>query len=287
MKSAKIDLNPDVPGRVRRLRWLSGALLSLILLFAGCTTPPPTLSPPGYSYLDVPPNSAADSSQVRLTRVIWGPYLLRFLGTTALGDHVPLQALLYKNDQLVEWWPEHQNVQVHDGTWEIAINANDYHVPEEIPQPGAGYSLEIFEPNYVMISTRYDLPFPGPPGEEVPADNVTGAALDGTAWSLTSINGHSPVLFSHITLYFSGGSARGSAGCNSYGSQYETKSPDLIGFSAPISTQVGCRWKAITNQEHDYLTALSDVAAYRLVDNRLELYDVMTNQRSLVFTRAR
>lgn len=255
---------------------------------AGCAkSPPPTLSPTGYSYLDLPTNDSLGSSQLRLTRVIWGPYLLRFLGTTDLGDHVPLQALLYKDGQLVEWWPDHQNVQMHKGTWEIAINANDYNVPGEFPQPGAGYALEVFEPNYASLSVHFDLPFPGPPGEEVPADNVTGAALDGTAWSLTSINGRSPLIFTQITLEFSGGSVSGSGGCNTYGARYKTRSPDLIGFSSPISTLLGCWWKAITNQEHDFLNTLSNAAAYRLVDNRLELYDVLTNQRSLVFVRAR
>jgi len=273
---------------MRFTKWLPAAALAVLLLVAGCTNAAPaTLRPVGYSYLDYPPDGTPDSSQIRLTRVIWGPYLVRFLGTTSLGDHVPLQALLYKDDQMVEWWPEHKNVLVHDGTWEIAINANDYHVPGEIPQPRAGYSLEIFEPNYVIISTRFNLDFPGPPGAEVPADNVTGAALDGTRWTLSSINGHSPVLFTHVTLYFSGGGARGSAGCNSYGSQYETKSPNLIGFSSPISTLVACWWKAITNQEHAYLNALDNAACFRIVGNRLELYDVVTNKRSLVFTRLR
>ncbi len=280
-------MNPDVPGRVRPLRWLSAALLSLILLFSGCTTPPPTLAPPEYSYLDVPPGDSGSSAQLHLSRVIWGPYLLRFLGTTDLGDHVPLQALLYKDDQMVDWWPEHKNVQVHEGTWEIAINANDYNVPGEFPRPRSGYTLEIFEPNYGTLSARFDLPFLGPGGAFPSSDNLTASPLEGTRWTLSSIKGHSPILFTHITLEFSGGSARGSGGCNTYGARYETKAPDLIGFSMPISTQLACRWSAITNQEHDYLTALSNVAAYRLADNRLELFDVMTNQRSLVFTRAR
>ena len=271
---------------MRPVKWLPVAVLALTFFGAGCSNAPPaTLGPFGYSYLDYPPGGPTESSQVRLTCVIWGPFLVRFLGTTDLSNYVPLQALLYKDGQMVEWWPEHQNVLIHDGTWEIAINANDYHAPGEFPQPGFGYSLEIFEPNYGTLSVRFDLLFPGPGGISGPADNVTASPLDGTAWALSSINGHSPVLFSHVTLYFSGGGARGSAGCNSYGSQYQTKSPDLIGFSMPISTAVACWWKPITDQEHIYLNALDNAACYRIVGNRLELYDVVTNKRSLVFTR--
>ncbi len=188
---------------------------------------------------------------------------------------------------MVEWWPEHKNVQVHDGAWEIAINANDSQAPIEFNQPGAGYTLEVFEPNYGTPSVRFDVPFPGPGGAFPPSDNLTASPLDGTRWTLNSINGHGPLLFTHITLEFSAGSAGGSAGTNSYGARYETKAPNLIGFSSPISTLLGSWWKAITNQEHTYLNALYNAAAYRLVDNRLELYDVLTNQRSLVFTRAR
>lgn len=275
-----------------RSRISEGLTAALMIVFlvqpAGCAkSPPPTLSPPGYSHLDIPPNGSADSAQLQLSRVVWGPYLVRFLGTTDLGDHVPMQALLYKDDQLVEWWPEHENVQVQDGTWEIAINANDSQTPREFPQPGAGYSLEVFEPNYGTLSVRFDLLFPGPGGAFPPSDNLTTSPLDGTRWTLSSINGHSPLIFTHITLEFSGGSFRGSGGCNTYGARYETMSPNLIGFSNPITTLLGCWWKAITNQEHAYLNALYSAAAYRLVDNRLELYDVLTNQRSLVFTRAR
>ncbi len=265
------------------------AMLTLTLLAPalGCSSPPPALSPPGYSYLDLPPSGSPNSSQVKLTRVVWGPYLLRFLGTTGYGDEVHLQAILYKNDQPVALWPRYKNVLIHDGTWDIAINANDYDVPGELPQPGTGYSLEVFEPNFETFSERFDIPFPGPGGAFPPSDNLTAFPLEGTRWRLASINGHSPILFTHITLEFSGGSAGGSGGCNTYGAQYETRAPNLISFSNPISTNLGSWWKAITNQEHAYFNALYDVAAYRLVDNRLELYDVLTNQRSLVFTRAR
>ena len=272
---------------MRFTKWLPVALLGLTLFSAGCSnTPLATFGTVGYSHLEYPPGSATDSSQIRLSRVIWGPFWVRFLGTTGLGDQLRLQAVLYRNGEPVDWWPQHQNVQVHAGTWEIGINANDYGVPSELPVLEPGYALEVFEGSYALISTKFDLDLPGLPAGNIPTDNLTSELVD-SRWALTSINGHSPVLFTHITLDFRGGSFGGSGGCNSYGGKYQTKAPNLINISSPISTQLGCWWQAITNQEETYLRTLHDAACYRIMGNRLELYDVVTNQRSLVFTRQR
>ena len=45
--------------------------------------------------------------------------------------------------------------------------------------------------------------------------------LDGTSWELYAISKHRPIDGTTITLSFEDGLARGSSGCNTYGSAYQ------------------------------------------------------------------
>jgi heat shock protein HslJ len=267
-------------------RWLPAVTIALLFLTAGCTRPPPpTLAPVGYYNRDDPSGGTPDSRQVRLTSVIWGPYHIRFVGTASLENSAHLQALLLKDGEPVDWWPHYLWLRIKDGGWEVGVNALDSEtVPAELPRPEPGYLLRIFEPNYGFLSEDFDLGFSAQSLDNpLPGDGPP--ELDGTRWVLSSIDGHRPLIFTRFTLDFRGGSAGGAAGSNSYGGKYDTKAPNLIVFSSLVSTLVKSWWNAIDNQGRVYLNLLDNVAAYRVIGNRLELYDVLTNQRSLMFTR--
>ena len=260
--------------------------LALLPGLAGCSSPPsPTCTPVGYAYADYTVNGTSPSTGILLTRVVWGPYLIRFLGTTSLGGKgVRLKAQLYKDDMPVDWWPEYQFVQLRDNTWTIALNANDYNTPVAFPNPEPGYSLEVFVSNYPQTSTKFPLDFSGSLPENA-TDNATPSDLNGSRWVLSSINGRNPLPFIRVTLNFDEGSFHGSGGCNTLGGRYQTKAPDLLNISQLVMTELGCWWRAVNTQEETLVNALYNVACYRVVDDRLELYDISTGSRSLVFKR--
>lgn len=74
-----------------------------------------------------------------------------------------------------------------------------------------------------------------------------------------------------VTLHFSqDGQAGGSAGCNSFGAQYQT-SDGQISFSQVISTLMACADENVMTQEHAYLQALQAAGTYTLSEGRLTL----------------
>jgi heat shock protein HslJ len=265
-------------------------ILTLLLGSAGCTsTPPPTCTPVGYTYSYYHSPAIPWPGGLILSQVIWGSYKIRFLGCFDSAEGTPLQTLLLKNGQPVDWWPEYLFFQVHDqvhnDTWAISLNANEYNTPAEFPKPESGYSLEIFTSNYPQTSVKFQLDFSGPPPESTLTDNLTTPELDGSQWILSSINGHAPLPFIHVTLCFNKDSFHGSGGCNLYGGRYQTKAPNLLNISQLVMTEMGYWWRSVNTQEEALVNALYDVVCYRIVDDRLELYDISTGGRSLVFKR--
>jgi len=92
--------------------------------------------------------------------------------------------------------------------------------------------------------------------------------LNETEWVLTSLNGRSPVEESRITLTFAEGMVTGFAGCNRYGGEYTmadngTLTIPEIGISAALCLMP----KDVMPQEAAYIEALSDAAAYRVMDD--------------------
>ena len=63
-----------------------------------------------------------------------------------------------------------------------------------------------------------------------------------------------------------------------------TKAPDLLHLSELTVTLLACD-EPILEQEQAYLQHLFKVICYRVDGNSLELYDVITNKRTLVFER--
>ena len=103
---------------------------------------------------------------------------------------------------------------------------------------------------------------------EMPTSLLT---LDNTEWVLTSLNGHSPVEGSAITLtFYQDNYMEGNAGCNSYGVDYTTGDGE---FHVPRihRTEQECEVPEGTmQQEAAYFDALASAVTYRATEDRLE-----------------
>lgn len=100
------------------------------------------------------------------------------------------------------------------------------------------------------------------------------AALTGSVWSLSQLNGHSLVAGSHIEIQFDRDTFSGFGGCNAYGGGYQVSS-DQFGIADGIeSTAMACLTpEGIGEQEIEYFQALSAADQYAVSGNQLELKD--------------
>ena len=123
----------------------------------------------------------------------------------------------------------------------------------------------------------------GAPGPSGPA------GLAGTEWALTSLHGRGLIEETEITLYFRETYLGGAMTCNQYGggpdsgrcTATEDGTLTLPGGLA-VTMQLCSEPEGIMEQEATYIEALRDVAAYRIVDQRLEILDA-SDQTILVF----
>jgi heat shock protein HslJ len=262
-------------------------LVLLVTTLTACTSSViPTCNPSGYTYLDYDESRISGSSQIHLKRVIWGPYLLRFCGTTDLSDNTHLQVILFKDGQVVDWLPDYRlHTYVREGTWEFGFNANEYEGLDEFPVLEVGYFLRVYERSTGTILVDFSLNLPASSTGTSVTENFTMANLDDSEWVLTSIKGYSPVIFTSISISFSGGRLQGFGGINHYSGEYVTKNPNLINLSNLVATQLGHWWRPVEKQETEYLQLLGEVVCYRIENNRLEFFDIKTKERSLVFKR--
>ena len=106
--------------------------------------------------------------------------------------------------------------------------------------------------------------------------------LDGSEWELVFMGKSVPISGRPITIAFSGGDAHGSSGCNSYSGQYEIKS-DRIAFGPLAMTEMACMDAGVMDQEMEYLTFLSEVAFFELLDGSLVLQQ--ETQDELIFKK--
>ena len=121
----------------------------------------------------------------------------------------------------------------------------------------------------------------------IPRSDANDSLLDGTSWELSSIDGHSPLSGTHITLRFEDGRASGNAGCNGYGIAYEELKGGLIRFGAAEIPTEGCvDPPGIMRQEEDFVGALAAgmAASYRLAESELEI-ESGDGETNLMFTR--
>ena len=180
------------------------------------------------------------------------------------------------------------------------INGNDFNiyvqgrtyfdcdVPESIMQQEAAYlDVLVSAAAYRVMDDRLEI------------DNATGETiltftrkkepsidpdLNETEWVLTSLNSGSPVEESRITLTFAEGSVSGFTGCNYYGDEYTMADEGTLTIPEIAITERLCLMpKGVMPQETAYIEALSDAAAYRVMDDRLEIDDA-AGETILVFT---
>jgi heat shock protein HslJ len=102
------------------------------------------------------------------------------------------------------------------------------------------------------------------------ANAVESAPLDGTAWVLTGLPGHTLVPDSSVTLQFSEGRLSGSDGCNRYSGSYSVENSALAVAPNLVSTQMACV-PDIDAQARAYIAALTGAKSFRVDGERLEL----------------
>ena len=117
------------------------------------------------------------------------------------------------------------------------------------------------------------------------------AQLEGNYWYLTSYgNVDSPkdlLKDTEITLFFDGdeGFLNGSAGCNSYGADYEINGGGIT-VSDIASTEIYCTSpEGIMEQEAEFLSLLGDAETFEVDDTALTIF--CSGGQELFFTTAR
>lgn len=270
-------------------------LSGLFLLIGACNpsspaivTPMDIYTPAGYTYINYTGDNTTvpGPTELRLDKLIWGPYSISFFGSTGIPKGIRLNNQLYKDNQAVDWWPEYLHMQLDNGTWEFSVKSHGHGAPDEFPGFGQGYSLQIWGVDIPTLVGQFSLDSPGPPLEtRIPdSDGLVTTELEGSKWQLVSLNGTGLLPGTTITLEFSEGKATGMSDCNRYGGGYAIKAPNLINIYELMNTELSCG-ELSDKQSEVYLQHLAKAICYRVVDNRLILYDVITNTSTLVFER--
>ncbi len=122
-------------------------------------------------------------------------------------------------------------------------------------------------------------------GEDRGVIKLAPTLLDDDGWKLTTLKNEQDVLIpvlpeTSITLLFQVVRLAGRSGCNNYFSAYQL-SGNKLSVNKPGSTMMACP-EAVMMQEYNYLTLLSRVAEYQIIDSRLQLID-NAGKISLVF----
>ena len=109
--------------------------------------------------------------------------------------------------------------------------------------------------------------------QEAQNGNVTASNLEDVFWSLDSLLNSEGETVSvlpntEVTARFQDGQVSGSAGCNSYASEYESIGDNLT-IGPIISTLMMCVDENISRQESDFLSDLGSAASYSISGNRL------------------
>ena len=110
-----------------------------------------------------------------------------------------------------------------------------------------------------------------PPAPAQPQATGTDT-LDGTSWTLTTLNGQPALPDTTVTLNFAAGKAAGSDGCNSYNTGY-TADGTHIKFNQPMATTMMACPDPIMNQAGAYQTVLGQAVTYKADAKQLALFD--------------
>jgi heat shock protein HslJ len=108
--------------------------------------------------------------------------------------------------------------------------------------------------------------------------------LEGTSWRLTSYDGKQPIPGRNVTVTFSNGSMRGSAGCNSFQGKYQVQGRALT-FNELAATEMAClEPDGIMQQEQAVLGFLREADAFERQGKQLHI--LRADDAVLVFERA-
>jgi heat shock protein HslJ len=193
-------------------------------------------------------------------------------------------------DNLVVWPPDFE-ASVENDT--IRVLYDDQKVEVRLGQVvhlggGEVKSLEAFDED-----TRQQVPSgcPGPYWLVGSISPVEAADLVGTQWTLTSLDGKGLIEGTEITLFFEETFLGGAMTCNGYGGgpdsgKYVATDDGALTVARPlaVTVQLCSSPEGIMEQEEAYIEALQNAAAYRVVDNRLEINSA-AGDTSLVFVR--
>ncbi|HSM54916.1 MAG TPA: META domain-containing protein [Candidatus Sulfomarinibacteraceae bacterium] len=130
----------------------------------------------------------------------------------------------------------------------------------------AARSFVLEDETLTILTTEGDLVYE-------PAGDV---ALEGTEWTLSGIAENDAVVSTwvdaEITASFSDGVMNGSAGCNSYSTDY-TVEGDTLSLGEVIRTEMACEEDERMEREETFIFALENVASYEIVRETLTLLD--------------
>lgn len=152
--------------------------------------------------------------------------------------------------------------------------------PPTTPSPATTPDTSPSPPSAIAPS----LPNTTPPDAIATPPATDATDLDGTAWTLASLNGSDLIEGTAITLSFTNGEAGGDSGCNSYGGQYTTTSGGTIEFGEIVSTLRACADQRVNEQETAYLDALRNAAAYQIAGDQLQIMNT-AGEMTLMFSR--
>lgn len=105
--------------------------------------------------------------------------------------------------------------------------------------------------------------------------------LNGTSWSLSTIDETAALQGTLVTLAFADGQVSGSSGCNSYGGSYKVDG-EKITIRSLVSTLMACQDTGIMEQEQTYMQYLQNAQIYQIDSDQLQITTV--DGKALVFT---
>jgi heat shock protein HslJ len=95
--------------------------------------------------------------------------------------------------------------------------------------------------------------------------------LNGTAWTLTSIDHTAPLKGTKLTIEFAEGKVSGSSGCNSYSGSYEINGEKIS--TGPIAmTLMACVDPGMMEQEQSFLAYLGDLKTFVRSEGQLQIF---------------
>ncbi|MCB0205620.1 MAG: transporter substrate-binding domain-containing protein [Anaerolineae bacterium] len=151
-------------------------------------------------------------------------------------------------------------------------------------------NVTAVSPTNTPVPQPTDTPVPQPTDTPVPQPTDTPVAPTATplpsvdgSWTVTGINGASPVGGVTLTSDFVRGNLSGSGGCNTYNTTYETNDGFRLLINPLSSTQVACD-QQIMDQENQFFNLLPQMTRFTVDGSNMTLTDTAGSQ-SLQYVR--